>query len=338
MEPQKKKKFKLFDLYRDGKGVEKEEAGPPNLKNFFKLFGRKFTRLLSLNLYMLLEFLPLVLILYLFFTGEKTPSVTSPLYPALWGASQVVQSPVLAPLFALNGIQFQLPFISPGFVLTIIGIAIVWLLTFGYLNVGTTYVLRSMVRSEAVFMWSDFWYAIRRNKKQGLLMGIIDLVILSLLTFDLVYFYNLIGSFAYDVMFYLIIALILIYVFMRFYLYLMLITFDLPMRKLIKNAFIFSIVGIKRNVMALLGVLAMAAINYLLIALLAPLGIIVVVILPIVYFPACASFMAAYAAWPKIDELMIKPYKTGDDDSEEGDGGDDDGGDMLPDPDATALL
>lgn len=113
MEPQKKKKFKLFDLYRDGKGVEKEEAGPPNLKNFFKLFGRKFTRLLSLNLYMLLEFLPLVLILYLFFTGEKTPSVTSPLYPALWGASQVVQSPVLAPLFALNGIQFQLPFISP---------------------------------------------------------------------------------------------------------------------------------------------------------------------------------------------------------------------------------
>lgn len=84
MEPQKKKKFKLFDLYRDGKGVEKEEAGPPNLKNFFKLFGRKFTRLLSLNLYMLLEFLPLVLILYLFFTGEKTPSVTSPLYPALW--------------------------------------------------------------------------------------------------------------------------------------------------------------------------------------------------------------------------------------------------------------
>lgn len=340
MEPQKKKKFKLFDLYRDGKGVEKEEVGPPNLKNFFKLFGRKFTRLLSLNLYMLLEFLPLVFILYFFFTGEKTPSTTSPLYPALWGASQVVQSPVFAPLFAQHGIQFQLPFVSPGFVLLIAAIAIIWLLTFGYLNVGTTYVLRSMVRSEPVFMWSDFWYAIRRNKKQGLLVGILDLIVLALLVFDLVYFYNLIGSFWYDVMFYMIIALILIYTFMRFYLYLMLITFDLPIRKLIKNAFIFAIVGIKRNFMALLGALALAAINYILIVMLAPLGIIVVVILPIVYYPACASFMAAYAAWAKIDELMIKPYKNGEDEDNDGEGGygDDGGGDMLPDPDAAALL
>ncbi len=330
---QKKKKFKLFDLYRDGKGVEKEEVGPPNLKNFFKLFGRKFTKLLSVNLYMLLGLIPLVILAYLFFTGEKTPTVTSPLYPALFGASQVVQSPVFAPLFAAHGIQFQLPFMTPLSTLALIGAALVWLLTFGYINVGTTYILRSLVRREPVFMWSDFWYAIRRNKKQGLLMGILDLAVLGLLIFDLVYFYGLVGSFAMDMMFFLIIALLLIYNFMRYYLYLMLITFDLPMGKLIKNAFIFSVVGIKRNVMALLGMLAMLIINYILIMLLAPLGLIVVVILPLLYFPGCAGFMAAYAAWAKIEDLMIKPYRREHDDD-----GDDDDGDMLPDPDAAALL
>ena len=219
VEPEKKKKkFKLFDLYRDGKGVEKEEVGPPNLKNFFKLFKRKFTRLLSVNLYMLLGAVPPVIMFYLFFTGEKTPSVLSPIYPAIWGASQVVQSPVLAPLYGVNGIQFQLPFLSFGFILLMLAIALVWMLTFGYVNVGTTYILRNMVRSEPVFMWSDFWYAIKRNRKQGMLVGMLDVVILGVLIFDLVYFYGLIGTFAMDMMFYMIIALLLIYNFMRFYL------------------------------------------------------------------------------------------------------------------------
>ncbi|MBR7185681.1 MAG: hypothetical protein IKD37_08770 [Clostridia bacterium] len=327
MEPNKKKFSFLYPFKRDGKGVEKEEAGPPNLKNFFKLFGRKFTRLLSLNLYMLVGAVPPVLMAYLFFTGEKTPSVTEPIYPALWGASQVVQTPALQPLFGTSMIQFQLPFLSLGFILMMVALALVWFFIFGYLNVGTTFVLRAMVRSEPVFMWSDFWYAIRRNRRQGLLVGALDLLILGLLVFDLVYFYSMIGSFAYDMMFFLIIALLFLYNFMRFYLYLMLVTFDLPIRKLIKNAFIFAIVGIKRNMMALLGIIAMLAINYILITLLGPLGLIVVVILPVIYFPACAAFMAAYAAWAKIDELMIKPYQTEDDDS-----------DMMPDADAEALL
>ena len=36
MENKKKKKFKLFDMNRDGKGVEKVEEGPKNFVNFFK--------------------------------------------------------------------------------------------------------------------------------------------------------------------------------------------------------------------------------------------------------------------------------------------------------------
>lgn len=331
---EQEKKFKLFNFNRDGKGVEKEEVGPPNLKNFFKQFGRKFTRLLSLNLYIIVGYLPLVFMLYLFFTGEKTPSVLSPLYPALWGIAQTSPTPVHAPLFGVTGIQFQLPFLTPTFILTMLGIFAVWLFIFGPINVGTTYSLRSLVRGEPVFMWADFWYAVRRNFKQGLLVGALDLIVMALLAFDVIYFYNMIGSFAYDMMFYMIIALIILYFFMRFYLYLMLITFDLPIRKLIKNAFIFSIVGFKRNGMALLGILALALLNYMLVIVLVPVGIIVPIILPVVYFFGFASFMAAYAAWPKIEELMIKPYRS-QNGADEDDGDD---GDTLPDPDAAALL
>ena len=46
----KKKKFKLFDMNRDGKGVEVGEDRTPNLKFFFKQFGRKFSKIISLNI------------------------------------------------------------------------------------------------------------------------------------------------------------------------------------------------------------------------------------------------------------------------------------------------
>ena len=93
-------------------------------------------------------------------------------------------------------------------------------------------------------------------------------------------------------------------------------------------------VKVQRNITAFLGMLAMALLNYILVILFVPMGIIIPIVLPLVYFFGFASFMAAYAAWPKIDDLMIKPYKkeNGEDDDE------DDGGDYLPDPDAAALL
>ena len=55
----KKKRFKLFDTQREGRGVSKEEANlPPNFKKFFILYKRDFTRLLSVNIFMVLGNFP----------------------------------------------------------------------------------------------------------------------------------------------------------------------------------------------------------------------------------------------------------------------------------------
>ena len=47
----KKKKFNLFDMFnsqRVGRGVEKGEVKEPTFKNFFKYFGRSFSKLLNI--------------------------------------------------------------------------------------------------------------------------------------------------------------------------------------------------------------------------------------------------------------------------------------------------
>ena len=56
-----KKKFKLFDMNRDGPGVSKDEKPfVPNLLSMPKFYFRNFSRVLSLN-FLMLPILPPVI-------------------------------------------------------------------------------------------------------------------------------------------------------------------------------------------------------------------------------------------------------------------------------------
>ncbi len=107
-----------------------------------------------------------------------------------------------------------------------------------------------------------------------------------------------------NTMFFMSLMLALLYAFMRVYVYLMLVTFDLSIFKMLKNALSFTILGIKRNIMALLGIVFALMINYLLLSVYFPLG----VILPFVILPALCIFIGIYAAFPVIKKYMIDPF------------------------------
>ena len=93
---------------------------------------------------------------------------------------------------------------------------------------------------------------------------------------------------------------------MRFYIYIVLITFDLSIFKIIKNAFIFVSLGLKRNLLAFIGILILALLDYIVMIILLPLG----VLLPFVMLYGLGAYMGAYAAWPKIKQYMIDPYPS----------------------------
>jgi uncharacterized membrane protein YesL len=137
-----------------------------------------------------------------------------------------------------------------------LGIPLLFLLiTFGWQNCGVSYVTRAMVKGDPVFMISDYWYAVKRNWKQGLTMGMLDFMCISALTVNFSYYNQLVGSFGNDLMLIFTVALAVIYMFMRMYIYLMVITFDMKTTKILKNALIFSIIGAKHNFMAVLCIL-----------------------------------------------------------------------------------
>ena len=309
-EEPKKKKIKLFDMNRDGKGVYETESRKPTLGFFFKLFFRKFTQLLQLNLLMLFMVIPLLAVLFVYFLGDKTPTVTDSLYAPFYGISTSLPSSNITNFLDISSIQMEVPVFNHAMVIVIAIMFVFLIVTWGWQNVGAAYVLRGLFRGDPVFIFSDYFYGIKRNFKQAFVLGIIDFVISAVLIIDFIFFFNLTGSFAYDFMYFAIMALLIIWIMMRFYLYNLLVTFELKSFKIIKNSFIFSILGIKRNIMAFLGIALLIATHILLIFVFIPMGISIPLVLPLVYIIAAIGFMATYASFPIIQKYMIDPYVT----------------------------
>ncbi len=311
-EVQPKKKFRLFgnSYNKDGPGVDKDEVKAmenPTIGNFFKLFKRKIGRLVSVNLLYVLGNFPII-----FFIIQMTGYVRAEfsanaysVFPVLYGTSLFESdNPALASLLGIYGkVTTGYAHTTASIILMILSFLVIF--TFGPVNAGTTYILRNMIREEPVFLWSDFKYAIKRNWKQALPMGIIDIVLMVLLVYDIIWFNANMGS--GGMMTFMLIflwALLILYFFMRLYIYLMIITFDLKLTKIFKNALFFAALGFKRNLMALLGIALIAIITIGLFFVILPIGIVI----PFLILFSLGGFIGTYAAYPKIKEIMIDPY------------------------------
>ena len=134
-----------------------------------------------------------------------------------------------------------------------------------------------------------------------------------MLVFDAIFFYTHLGSFVNSVMLWATVFMIFIYFAMRFYIYLLTLTFDLKIRQIFKNALIFAFLGFKRNFLATVGILLTVIVNFYIAWIYIPIGI----VLPLIITVGLCMFMATYAAWPKIKEIMIDPYESPSDDSYE---------------------
>ena len=300
-------KFNFFNKNKDKPDLLEEDTNP-TLKYFFKLLFRKFSKLVTLNLMMLFQILPPICIFLIYFFASKTYSQISPEFASLLGVHTISNSAGASILFELNLAQLGSPLIKDYELAIIMGLGAFLLITWGWQNTGSTYVLREMVTGKSAFVWSDYFHAVKRNFKQSFWFGIFDALIITVLAIDFVHLYYSDSGFFESFLFFIICGIIILYSIMRMYFYLMIVTFDMSFKKLLKNALIFAILGIKRNIMAALGVVALIALNVFLIALLLPYGVAIPIILPFLYLLSVTAFICAYAAFPVIKKYMIDPY------------------------------
>ncbi len=177
----------------------------------------------------------------------------------------------------------------------------------GLADAGMTNVARNLARDKHSFGISDFYETIRKNWKQALPAGIINTLVTVALAFA-IYFYcfgkdiwSIIG-FGFSV------ALFIVFTFMKYHIWLILITFKLRLSQIYKNSFLFVFVNIKNNIIiglvALLlyaGVVALLFIPYYFVWLIA-------LLLAVLVLPGFINILTQMLIFPKVKEMMIDPY------------------------------
>lgn len=279
-------------------------------KSFFKLLWAKKGVISKVNLLMILLMLPLVFTLFglagSFFGYQISDVSNTPISPLFAQFDGISRYEVSSAIDAVSLPHVMLSTVNVDNTATVIlkCIGLIVLFTFGPLNIGCAYVMRNTIKEQPVFVWSDFFGAIKKNIRQAIIFGIIDAVLICAIPYALMFYYSNAFTFPVKMLLFAMIMITVLYMIMRVYIYLMIVTFDLNYRKLFKNAFILSSAGIKRSLMMVLGVIAVVLINVYLFILLKGIG----TVLPFIFTFAFIMFICYYCGYPVVKKYMIDPY------------------------------
>lgn len=307
-----KKGLKIFDITRDGKGLSKNEnINKSGLKRFFITYKDSFGKLFSANILFVVCNFPLIFLIMVL-SGVTKAEAMIPASDIFQNLSAIFMNtppnPASMSLYALEGIN-SVVMINTPLTYVFYGISLLALLTFGITNVGTAYILRNIAMGEPVFLMSDFIYAIKRNWKQALPFGVIDGLINVILVFNIFTTVSSGSTFGTSLMLWSNIILFILYFFMRPYVYIQMVTFKLSVFKMIKNALIFSLLGIKRNILSLLGCAVLLLLEVMFLFGLGGLLMPLAVGLPLLMMLSTMAYIKVFAAYFKVEEIMIIPYK-----------------------------
>ncbi|HHU89746.1 MAG TPA: DUF624 domain-containing protein [Clostridiaceae bacterium] len=199
---------------------------------FFQVLGRKFWKLIQFNLIYLILNIPAIIISY-FLSGYLINSLS---------------------LSAETPDQIIAFFLVYGFPPMILLMAIP-VIAVGPVQAGLSYLLRCFSYELPTFYWSDFKDKIKENYKQGLIVSIINLAAFIFLLIDF-HLYSQLSNNGNSMLLAaangLLILILILFIMMCMYIYPMMVAYDLKIRHLYKNAFLFSMGRFLPNIAVLL--------------------------------------------------------------------------------------
>lgn len=270
--------FGLFDFTREGPGVPKDAPPKSRFRIFFEVLGRKFWNIVKVNLLFGVFNIPALFILLIF---------------AVYLQALLTQNMTLSPEEISSNLFFgTIPLMTIFVCLPLI--------TVGPAQAGMTYILRNYSREEHAFIWWDFKEQARKNFKQSMIVSIINMVLTILVILD-IYFYL---SYQTDSLLMtaataFIIMAFIVFMMMSMYIYPMMVTFDLNIRQLYKNAFLFAIMKFFPNLLILIVVFL-----YLFFSFYYPL---VGYFLFILFSMGFTSYITNFYVYSRLEKYMIKP-------------------------------
>ena len=261
--------FDFFNIQKPGKGVEKREY-VPRFELFWDLLWRKGWMMVKSNaLYLVTSIIALIFIWF----GYAT--VTNGILATLKGAAFLAAATVY---------------------LSVIGI--------GFIMPGLTFLTRYFARQRHVWLLSDFFEQISINFKKSVMLFIAD----SLILYLSIVAYALYGKLALtnNIMFVPLIILtagLLIYFMMHFYIYPIMITFELGLKDILKDALLLTLAHLPWNLLILI---IISVISFVLYVLNITIGLLIAATIGIVLINFIVNFMVD----PIIDKHLYIPAEV----------------------------
>lgn len=293
---------------KPGKGIDPDAPQKRSFFRFFDIFFRKFWKFIKINLLYVLVSIPTFALVF-FLSGIISNSFlsmngTEEMFRSI--AEQIAQASENA-----GGADYQYSVLVVTFDLfirLIISYLFMTLWGMGPATAGITYILRNFAREEHAWLWSDFKSSFKNNFKQSLIVFVIDIVVFLLLYTAFVVYSQMTG--ALSMLKYFIVVIAIIYTIMHFYIYPMMVTFDLKLKDLYRNALIFALGKLPSNLFILVILLlihvgsAFAAVvyggNY------AMLVLFVVLLLEILLLQSFSAFLINFNTYPKMKSYMFE--------------------------------
>ena len=147
----------------------------------------------------------------------------------------------------------------------------------------------------------DYKDTIKKNWKQSLGASFINIIVGMILLLTIPFYYqNSTANKLFIIPLVLCSLLAVVFLFMQYYIYVMIITFDLSLKQIYKNAFIFAFMGLGRNILItiIIGILSFFAF------ILPKLGL----LFSFLFLLSFCGFLINFATWPLVQKLMIDPY------------------------------
>ncbi len=182
------------------------------------------------------------------------------------------------------------------------------ILTMGLANVGITNVARNTARDKHSFMSSDFFETIRKNWKQGLIVGIINTVAYILLVFSFRFYWVSSGKFNI-IGIGVCLSIFIVFSFMNFFIWTLMITFKFSIKQLYSNSFKFAFINLKGNFICSISLLLVYALYFVIAWLLNSWGVLLIeAFIAILTLPAFRFLLIQYCTFPSIKKFIIDPY------------------------------
>lgn len=182
------------------------------------------------------------------------------------------------------------------------------LIPFGFVSVGITNVTRNLARDKHSFGFSDFFDTAKKNWKQSLAAGLINILLTAILLFGIFFYFMSEGWFAQLGLGVCIVAFAMLAI-MKYYMWLLIITFKLPLKSIYLNSFYFIFLNFKNNL--IIGMVSLCYYGLLLLAyfyLPYPLTLSLTFLLTSLLYPGFKQLLVQYLVFPSVKQHMIDPY------------------------------